>query len=230
VTEELYASALLHWPESISNLEPKRAIAARAAERVQDGQLIGIGSGSNTYLVLWAIGRRVRDERLKVAVVCASYETETAAVTLGLPLLTLGGVEPDWGVDGADEVDPDNRLLKGRGGALFKEKILWRTARKMYLAVDPSKYVDALGRNFPLPVEVHRDGVVLAARQLTKLGASEVTMRVAGGKDGPVFTESGNLLLDARFPELPHGLHAEIKALPGVIETGLFEGYEFEVL
>jgi ribose 5-phosphate isomerase A len=230
VSDDLYASPLLRWPESISNLEAKQAVAARAAATVEDGQLIGIGSGSNAYLVLWAIGRRVQAERLKVAVVCSSYETETAALTLGLPLLTLGSVEPDWGVDGADEVDPDNRLLKGRGGALFKEKILWNTARRMLLAVDASKYVPALGEKFPLPVEVHRDAVVPAARELTKLGASDVAMRIATGKDGPVFTESGNLLLDARFSEIPAGLHAEVKALPGVIETGLFEGYAFDVL
>ncbi len=230
MSDALHASALLRWPESISNLAEKQAVAARAAERVRDGQLIGIGSGSNAYLALWAVGRRVREEGLKVAVVCCSYETETAAVTLGLPLLALGSVEPDWGVDGADEVDPDDRLLKGRGGALFKEKVLWRTARTMYLAVDPSKYVPALGRNFPLPVEVHRDGVTLAARELTRLGASDVSLRVGSGKDGPVFTESGNLLLDARFPELAPGLGTEIKALPGVIETGLFEGYDFDTL
>jgi ribose 5-phosphate isomerase A len=230
VTEDLYASPLLRWPEAISNLEEKQAVAARAAERVRDGQLIGIGSGSSTYLALWAIGRRVREERLKVAVVCCSYETETAATTLGLPLLGLGSVEPDWGVDGADEVDPDDRLLKGRGGALFKEKVLWRTARTMYLAVDASKYVKQLGTRFPVPVEVHRDGVTLAARELTRLGASDVSLRVADGKDGPVFTESGNLLIDAHFPELQHGLHAEIKNLPGVIETGLFEGYDFDIL
>jgi ribose 5-phosphate isomerase A len=230
VTEDLFASPLLRWPESISNLAEKQTVAARAAARVEDGQLIGIGSGSNAYLTLWAIGRRVREERLKVAVVCSSYETETAALTLGLPLLGLGSVEPDWGVDGADEVDPDNRLLKGRGGALFKEKVLWRTARRMFLAVDPSKYVDALGTGFPLPVEVQRDGVTLAARELTRLGATDVSLRLATGKDGPVFTESGNLLLDARFGVLAPGLSAELKALPGVIETGLFEGYDFETL
>jgi ribose 5-phosphate isomerase A len=230
VPEELYASPLLRWPEAISNLEEKQAVADRAVAQVRDGQLIGIGSGSNAYLTLWAIGRRVREERLQVAVVCSSYETETAATTLGLTLLQLGTVEPDWGVDGADEVDPEDRLLKGRGGALFKEKVLWRTAKRMFLAVDPSKHVSRLGEKFPLPVEVHRDGVALAARELARLGASEVTMRVATGKDGPVITESGNLLLDARFPVIAPGLHADIKLLPGVIETGLFEGYAFETL
>lgn len=230
MSEELHASALLRWPQAIAGLDEKQAVAARVAEQVADGQLIGIGSGSSTYLTLIAIGERVRAEGLKVSVVCSSYETETAAARLGLPLLALGSVEPDWGVDGADEVDPDNRLIKGRGGAMFKEKILWTTARRMFLAADPSKFVDRLGSRFPVPVEVHRDGVVLVARELTRLGASEVSMRVASGKDGPVITEAGNLVLDARFPEIPQGMHAEIKLLPGVIETGLFEGFAFETL
>ncbi len=230
MSEELYASALLRWPESISDLEQKRSRAARALEQLQDGQLIGIGSGSDAYLVLWAVARRAAQEGWDVAVVCSSLEAETAALTLGLHLRELGSVEPDWGVDGADELDADNRLLKGSGGGLFKEKLLWSTARRMYLAVDQTTFVEALGHRFPLPVEVHRDGVTLAARELVKLGATDVQLRLATGKDGPVFTESGNLLLDARFPELTPGLGAEIKRLPGVIETGLFEGYTFETL
>ena len=230
MTDDLAASELLAWPGAIANLAEKQAVAERALERLADSQLIGIGSGSNAYLTLWAIGRRVAERGLQVAVVCSSYETEAAARRLGLRLLPLGGLRPDWGVDGADEVDPDDRLLKGRGGALYREKLLWRAARQMYLAVDPSKFVERLGTRFPVPVEVQRDGVELVARELTALGATEVVMRVAGGKDGPVFTESGNLLLDARFPEIATGLAAEIKGVPGVIETGLFEGFAFETL
>ncbi|MBO0767841.1 MAG: ribose 5-phosphate isomerase A [Solirubrobacterales bacterium] len=227
---DLYASPRLRWPQSISNLEQKQEVAARAAARVKDGQLIGIGSGSNAYLVLWAIGQRARDENLKVAVVCSSYETETAALSLGLQLLQLGSVKPLWGVDGADEVDPHNRLLKGRGGALFKEKILWSTAEQMYLAVDPTKYVERLGQGFPLPIEVHRDGVGLLSDKLESLGARDFELRIAGGKDGPVLTEAGNLLIDAWFDQIPEGLHSTLKMLPGVIETGLFEGYPFQAL
>ncbi len=228
--EELYASPLLHWPKSISNLEEKQALAERTTERLTDGQLIGIGSGADAYLVLWSVGRRVREERLDVAVVCSSYETETAALTLGLSVRELGSVQPDWGVDSADEVDPDRRLLKSRGAALCQDRLLWSTTGRMYVSVDPGAFVETLGRTLPLPVEVHRDGVTLAARELTRLGATDVALRVASGKDGPVFTASGNLLLDARFPELPPALHTELKALPGVIETGLFEGCDFETL
>ncbi len=227
---ELYASALLHWPSQISNLEQKRAAAQRVVEHVRDGQVVGIGSGSSSYLALWGIGERVRSEGLSIRVVTSSYETELAALRFGIQLLPLGSVEPEWGVDGADEVDPHGRLIKGRGGAMFKEKILWHTSRTMYLSVDASKHVARLGQNFPVPIEVDRAAVELVARELDSLSCSGYELRLAGGKDGPVFTEAGNLIIDAWFDEIPHGTHALLKQLPGVIETGLFEGYAFEVL
>jgi ribose 5-phosphate isomerase A len=225
-----YASAALHWPTSITNLDAKIKVAERIAERVRDGALIGIGSGSATYMALWAIGQRVRSESLSIRMVTASYETEEAALTLGIPTLPLGSVQPEWGVDGADEVDPDGRVLKGRGGAMFREKILWATCRHIYLAIDPSKRVERLGQGFPVPIEVDRLAVDLVGRALVAAGARSWELRIAGGKDGPVITESGNLVIDAWFDEIPRGLSGQLKALSGVIETGLFEGYVFEVL
>lgn len=225
----LYASEALHWPEQVSNLEAKQEVAQRIAGRVTDGDLVGIGSGSASYLSLWAIGERVRAESLAVRVVTSSYETQVAAVRLGLQTLPLGSLRPDWGVDGADEIDPHGRLLKGRGGALFMEKILWASCRRMYLAIDPSKHVQRLGERFPVPVEVHRHAVDLVGRALEEHGCARWVLRLAGGKDGPVVTEWGNLVIDAWFDQIPHGLHGELKAVSGVIETGLFEGYSFEL-
>jgi ribose 5-phosphate isomerase A len=225
-----YASAALHWPASVANIEEKQAVAQRIAMRVSDGALIGIGSGSATYIALWAIGQRVQREALTIRIVSTSYETETAAATLGIPSVPLGSVEPEWGVDGADEVDPHGRVLKGRGGAMFMEKILWSTCRRMYLAIDASKRVERLGQGFPIPIEVHRHAVGLVGRALDERGCTRWALRLAGGKDGPVITEWGNLVIDAWFDDIPHGLHAQLKVLPGVIETGLFEGYRFEVV
>ncbi|MDE3130528.1 MAG: ribose 5-phosphate isomerase A [Acidobacteriota bacterium] len=225
-----YASAALHWPASVTNLEAKRAVAERIAARVSDGALIGVGSGSATYMALWAIGRRVRRESLSIRVVTTSYETETAACTLGIPTLPLGSMQPEWGVDGADEVDPQGRLLKGRGGAMFMEKILWSTCRSMYLAIDQSKQVERLGQGFPVPIEVDRHAVELVGRALDGHGCERWALRLAGGKDGPLVTEWGNLVIDAWFDPIPEGLHAQLKALPGVIETGLFEGFAFEIV
>ncbi len=227
---EYYASVALRWPRSITNLDEKLAVAQRIASHVSDGQLVGIGSGSATYLALWAIGERVKRESLSIRVVTSSYETEAAALELGLPMQPLGSVQPDWGVDGADEVDPEGRVLKGRGGAMFREKILWETCARMYLAIDASKHVQRLGQGFPVPVEVDRLAVHLVGRALERTGASSWELRVAAGKDGPVITENGNLLIDARYDGIPSGLGRELKSLPGVIETGLFEGYEYEVV
>jgi ribose 5-phosphate isomerase A len=229
-SESLYASALVRWPEAMSNRAEKQVLADRAAARVQSGQVIGIGSGSTTYLVLWAIGQRVQAEGLSISVTTSSYETATAARTLGLALRPLGSVEPDWGVDGADEVDPQNRLIKGRGGALFREKILWSTAHVMYLAVDPTKYVQRLGEKFPVPIEVDPMALSLLSRELDRHQVREYQVRLDSVQNSAVLTESGNIVVDASFDEIPVGLSAELKAIPGVIETGLFEGFAFEVL
>jgi ribose 5-phosphate isomerase A len=229
-TAEWYATAALHWPREVTNLDVKLEVARRVAARTADGDVVGIGSGSAAYLTLWAIGRRVQSEGLRIVVIPTSYETETAAVTLRLALGRLGQMTPTWGVDGADEVDPDGRLLKGRGGALFREKLLWGTARQMVLVIDPSKRVDRLGTRFPVPIEVHPHAVEQVAQRLGELGCRDAELRTGTGKDGPVVTESGFLLIDAHFDEVPHGLHAEIKQLPGVLETGLFEGYTYEIV
>jgi ribose 5-phosphate isomerase A len=225
-----YASAALHWPESVTNLEDKRKVADRIAERVTDGALIGIGSGSATYVALWAIGERVKRESLSIRLVTSSYETEAAALTLGLQTLPLGSASPEWGVDGADERDPHGRLLKGRGGAMFHEKLLWSTCQHMLLAIDQTKHVDRLGERFPIPIEVDRHAVDLVGRALDGLSSRSWGLRIAGGKDGPMITESGNLVIDAWFDEIPHGLMSELKKVTGVIETGLFEGFSHEVV
>ena len=224
-----YASSALHWPANVANIAEKQAVAERIALRVSDGALIGIGSGSATYMALWAIGQRVRRESLAIRIVTTSYETETAAYTLGIPTVPLGSVEPEWGVDGADEVDPHGRVLKGRGGAMFMEKILWSTCRRMYLAIDPSKRVERLGQGFPIPIEVHRQpSSWWACARRSRL---RTLVPAPGRRQGrPGLTEWGNLVIDAWFDEIPHGLHGQLKALPGVVETGLFEGYRFEVV
>ena len=203
-----------------------RQIAARAA----DGQVIGIGSGSATYLTLQEIGRRVAAEGLRISVVTTSYETDVSAGGLGLTRLRLGQVTPDWAVDGADELDPQRRLIKGRGGAMFREKLLWSTSADMLLAIDHSKHVERLGSRFPVPVEVHPNAVEFVHARLAALGCRSSALRLAGGKDGPVVTETGFLVLDAWFDEIPTGLADRIAAIPGVLETGLFEGFAFTVV
>lgn len=228
--EHRHASDLLRWPQQVTDLDVKLRVAGVIAARAADGDCIGIGSGSATYLSLWAIGERARSEGLRLTVITSSYETEMAAATLGLRIVRLAQATPDWSIDGADEVDPAGRVLKGRGGAMFREKMLWSVSERIVLAIETRKLVQRLGTGFPVPIEVHPDAAAAAAEFLRYRGCRDVTIRTGTGKDGPVLTELGCFILDAAFDEIPHGLHAEVKQARRVIETGLFEGYTFEII
>lgn len=214
----------------VSNREAKEEVARQIAERVQDGQVIGVGSGSTSYLAILAIAERVRKEKLKMTAVCTSTEVTMACAALGIPVGSLLQYRPDWAFDGADEVDPGRNLIKGRGGALYLEKIVIDAAPKSFILVDPSKFVKRIGEKFPIPVEVFPTALHVAERGLAALGATEVAMRMATGKDGPILTEHGNLILDVRFAETPGTLERDIKAITGVIDSGLFQGRDVEIL
>lgn len=221
------------WAGTISNLEEKRTLAARVAARVRDGQVIGVGSGSTAYLAIQALGERSAREGLSITAVPTSVEVAQVCAALGLPTAGLAEVRPEWGFDGADEVDERDglvRLIKGRGGAMFREKLVMASQAETLILVDRSKRVERLGERFPVPVEVHPSALHLVEERLVALRAAEVTLRPAGGKDGPVITENGHLILDARFEDVPNGLEERIAAIPGVIESGLFIGYPVEVV
>jgi ribose 5-phosphate isomerase A len=113
---------------------------------------------------------------------------------------------------------------------LFRERLLWATSKRRILAIDSSKHVARVGLNFPLPIEVHPNATAILLDFLETAGCTNATLRLASGKDGPVITESGFFIMDASFDAIRDGLHAELKQLPGVLETGLFEGYDFEIV
>ena len=220
----------LQWSDRIINREGKERIARELAAQVKDGEVIGAGSGSTVYLTLFAIAERIRTEKLQVRVIPASMEISMTCVQLGIPQTTLWERRPDWTFDGADEVDPSHNLIKGRGGAMFKEKLLIKSSERAFILVDNSKFVSRLGSKFPVPVEVFPTGVVYVENQLKTLGASKVVLRMAKGKDGPILTENGNFILDAWFDGIGNFLEKEIKSITGVIESGLFIGYDIQVL
>lgn len=220
----------LQWSDRIINREGKERVARQLAARVKSGEVIGAGSGSTVYLTLFAIAQRIRNERLQVEVIPASMEISMTCTQLGIPQTTLWEKRPDWAFDGADEVDPSHNLIKGRGGAMFKEKLLIKSSGRTFIVVDNSKFVSRLGSKFPVPVEVFPTAVVYAENRLRALGASKVSLRMAKGKDGPILTENGNFILDAWWDEIGESLEREIKQTTGVIESGLFMGYEVEVL
>ncbi|MFC4598264.1 ribose 5-phosphate isomerase A [Cohnella hongkongensis] len=220
----------LQWTKEISNREQKEAVAAKIAERVRDGDVIGVGSGSTSYLALLAISRKVKEQKLSVLAIPTSHEVSLTCSIMGLPTSTLLNARPDWYFDGADEVDPNKNLIKGRGGAMFAEKLVMKSAPESYILVDSSKFVSYLGEKFAAPVEVDPRAVHLVETELAKLGVKEAQMRMAVAKDGPVITEAGNLILDVRFNRIEDGYEKEIKSIPGVIESGLFMGYRPEIL
>jgi ribose 5-phosphate isomerase A len=220
----------LSWAGTISNRAGKQKVADKIVAKIKDGDVIGIGSGSTVYLTLFAIAERVKAERLNILAIPTSIEISMACSKLGIPLTSLYEHKPDWCFDGADEVDPNKSLIKGRGGALFKEKLLISSSPLNYIIVDDTKLVDKLGSKFPVPVEVFPTALLHVEQELKALGATEIVLRLAGGKDGPVITENNNLLLDVKFREIDNDMERKIKAITGVIESGLFINYNIEVL
>jgi ribose 5-phosphate isomerase A len=213
------------------NDDLKRAAALRAVEYVRDGMNVGLGTGSTAQFAIREIGRRVREEGLSITAVPTSNRTAALAAELGIPLTTLENCPRlDVTIDGADEVVLETLdAIKGLGGALLHEKIVALATDELILIVDESKVVRKLGDNSDVPVEVVSFGWSRTRDALRALGA-EPSLRFAG--DGGYFlTDSGNFLLDCRFPLIappvissPQALASEIKALTGVVEHGLFLG------
>ena len=220
----------LSWSSEIVNPAGKQKVAQQIAAMVKDGDVLGVGSGSTVYMALLAIAEKIKAEGLNILAIPTSLEISMFCAKLGIPLNTLFEHSPDWLFDGADEVDPNNWLIKGRGGAMFKEKLLISSSRVNYIIVDDSKMVSKLGTNFPVPVEVFPAAVLHVEEQLKKLGASKLAIRPAKGKDGPIITENGNLVLDAWFDNIAFDLEQQIKAITGVIESGLFINYNVEII
>jgi ribose 5-phosphate isomerase A len=204
----------------------KRAAAERAAEWIRDGMTLGLGTGSTVRHLLDVIAeRRAAGEWRDVVGVPTSEDTAGRAHRLGIPLATLDE-RPcvDLTIDGADEVDPRLRLIKGLGAALLREKIVAAASRQLVIVADESKVVDRLGTKAPLPVEVDPFGAAIQPEFLRGLGADPV-LRVRDGQ--PVVTDGGNRIFDCRFADGiadPEGLEARLALRPGIIDCGLFLG------
>ncbi len=214
------------WEGEITHREAKMKIAEKVAAKVKEGDVIGAGSGSSSYLALQAIGRRIHGEQLHVRVIPTSLEIGWVCSQLEIPQVTLNDSMPDWCFDGTDEIDNRRNLIKGRGGALFREKLLIKASPVTYILADKSKQVEILGSRFPVPIEVFPMAVPFVERAVMGFLPERLEIRKAEGKDGPLITENGNLLLDAWFNEIPPHLEHGLKSITGVIETGLFTGYK----
>jgi ribose 5-phosphate isomerase A len=210
--------------------DQEKETAARASLRfIKDGQVVGLGTGSTAAYFIQMLGELVKNG-LRVRGIPSSVRSGEQAAKLGIPLTTLDECQQiDVTVDGADEVDPQLRLIKGGGGALLHEKIVASATRQLVIVVDATKRVPVLGK-FPLPVEVIKFAKALVKKRIEALGA-QVELRL--NADGsPFLTDENNYILDCHFGQIrgADGLANKLSDMPGVVEHGLFIGMASVVL
>jgi ribose 5-phosphate isomerase A len=200
----------------------EKETAARAGLGfVEDGYVVGLGSGSTAAYFIRALGERVQ-AGLKVKGIATSVRTQALAASLGIPLVTLDECQQiDVDIDGCDEFDPQLNLIKGGGGALLREKIIASASRQFVVIADSSKQVPVLGR-FPLPVEVIPFATAVLATKIEALGAKVKLRQYA--HQNPYVSDEGHHILDCYFGEIPDppSLARALSDMPGVVEHGLF--------
>ncbi len=213
----------------MANDQEKEAASRASLSFVKDGQVVGLGTGSTAEHFIRLLGEAVKNG-LRIRGIPSSDRSREQAAGLGIPLTTLDECQQiDVTVDGADEVDPQLRLIKGGGGALLHEKIVASATRQYVIVVDGTKRVPVLGR-FPLPVEVIKFAEALVSKEIEALGAKVSLRRKEDGK--PYLTDENNYILDCRFGRIPDAdkLARELSDMPGVVEHGLFIGMASVVL
>jgi len=212
----------------------KQAVAQAAVDQIQNGMILGLGSGSTAVLMIEALALKIKSGEIKDVVgVTTSFQGEVLATELGIPLKSLSSVsEIDLAIDGADEVDPHFQLIKGGGACHVQEKLVAALAKRFIVVVDSTKLVEKLNLEFKLPVEVLPSAWKQVQKTLEKLGGSG-NLRMAQKKAGPIVTDQGNLILDLTFKngiDQPDLLESQINNIPGVLENGLFVNITDEVL
>ena len=200
----------------------KKAVGYKAAELVQDGMRVGLGTGTTSFYFIEKLVQRCR-EGLKIHAAASSTRSLEQAKQGGIPLLEIDTINSlDLTVDGADEIDPMKRMIKGGGGALVREKILASMSREMIVIVDEKKLVSTLGK-CKLPVEILPFAKMATLHQVAKAGYSGEFRKQADG--GLFFTDNGNHIIDIQFDQLrenPEGDHETLIHIPGVVDTGFF--------
>lgn len=204
------------------NTDKKKLVGDSAAALVENGMVVGLGTGSTTAFAIQALGRRV-DEGLDIKGIPTSYQSLMLAIEWGIPITSLDqDPVPDIALDGADQVDANLFVIKGGGAAHTNEKIISRSSRRFVVLVDENKMVNTLFH--PIPLEVIPKALELVKRQVMELGGIPL-LRMAVRKDGPVITDNGNLVLDVDFGEIaePGKLAVQLSACTGIIEHGIFD-------
>ena len=205
----------------------KRKAALEAIKHVENGFVVGLGSGSTAAIAIEALGERKQKEKLNVLGIPTSYQAFLLAVKHGIGVTTLEEHSViDVTIDGADQIDPALNLIKGMGAALVREKIVASASKINVIIADESKKVKVLGESGqPVPVEVLPFAISVVKHKIEAIGGKAV-LREAKGKVGPVITDNGNVVIDAGFGLIDDAVELEknLQMIPGVVETGLFIG------
>jgi len=208
----------------------KKLVGYQAAQMVNDGDVVGLGTGSTTHYFIERLGQIIKEDEIEILGVPTSYQSFFLAQNFKIPITSLDEHQINLAVDGADEVDPQLNLIKGGGAAHTLEKIVDSSADKFVVIVVDSKIVDELGR-FPVPVEVIPQAFRVINERIGEMGGKPL-LRMAERKDGPVITDNGNFVLDVDFGLIkkPEKLEIELNSIPGVVENGIFTGIVDQVL
>lgn len=206
--------------QKAGNMDAKKAAAHKAVGLIEDGMIVGLGSGSTSSLAIARLGERVK-AGLKVEAVATSVKSENLAKQWGIHLIEPSKAKViDIAIDGADQADKKGNLIKGGGGSLLREKIIAYASRRFHVMIDDSKLVDTLG-SFPLAVEIVPFAFELTLAQIREVGCVPAIRR-----EGENFfvSDNGNYLCDCKFDTIqdPAWMDVKLKMIPGVVETGIF--------
>ncbi len=204
--------------------EAKKRVALEAVKHLQEGFIVGLGSGSTAACVIQEIGRQMLQDGLRILGVPTSSQAMMLAVRSGIPLTTLDEYPSlDLAIDGADQIDKKLNLIKGGGGAMTREKIVASAAKQFIVVADETKLVEKLGTNCRVPVEVLPFALATATASIKELGGKPL-LREGKGKVGAVVTDNGNYIVDIDFGPMKDAEEQDqrLKLIPGILETGLF--------
>lgn len=218
------------WKNNVDNKEEKLKLAQRMAKRVKNGDIIGFGSGTTSYLTILEIAKRVKADNLKIKAIPTSTIIEELCKKLKIETISLNEAKPMWCFDGADEIDSHNWLIKGMGAALYKEKMNMKNSQENYILVDNSKFVEKLGEKHPVPIECEINKIEQVKSGVKKLGATKLEIRKSNTGDGYLITDNGNYLLLAWFDKIKPDYEERLIEIDGVVESGLFIGYNIIVI
>ncbi|NLY75708.1 MAG: ribose-5-phosphate isomerase RpiA [Firmicutes bacterium] len=217
---------------SDTNKELKKLVGTAAAGLIESGMTCGIGTGSTVAFLIEELGQRIRDEGLEITGVPTSFQSKILCRKYGIKVKDLQDcTELDLAIDGADEVDPELNAIKGGGAAHTLEKIVAAMAKKFVIIVDESKLVPELGTTFPIPVEIIPSALSFVTATVKEWGG-ESQLRMGLRKDGPVVSDNGQFIIDLKFKPGTdlRKIDAQLRQLPGVVETGLFYDLAKQVL